>query len=166
MAFGVLPFVVGCGTNVNEALLLAAESSARTLFDIWLSDLYSGLPELFSLPSGPGEPVNGGGTGTGPTDGTGTGTGTGPPPGGGSSDLVGDPLEGAATFSANSCTACHCDDASGGCFPGAPNLTGKDFATIKERLQGETPHPGGKFPDLVDQDIANLEAFLADPTAP
>ena len=46
----ILPVVAGCGTNLNEALLLATESGARTLIDVLLSDLYSDLPDLLSFP--------------------------------------------------------------------------------------------------------------------
>ncbi len=150
-----LLFATGCGTDINQALLLAGESGARTFLDVLISDFFSDLPELVSFPPGPGEP-NGGDSG----DDAGTDAGDGAPTDGAGGDS---PAEaGAAIYTANSCFACHCDDASGGCLPSAPDIVGRDSATLQEQLQGETPHTGGKFPDLTDQDIADLEAFLAD----
>ena len=160
MASSLLPLAPGCGSDFREALLLGSESGIRTSLDILLSDLYSDLPELFFLPPGPGEPVDGedGGQDTGDM----AEDGGDQTDGGGGGELVGNVATGMVIFTANSCFVCHCEDASGGCLPGAPNIQGKDFATIQERLQGQTPHPGGKFPELTDQDIADLEAFFAE----
>lgn len=138
----------GCGSNINEALLLAAESSTRTFLDIVLSDFYADLPDVFTLPPGPGEPVDD------DTDGDGLGDANGSDPG-----TNGD---GAVVFQANSCFTCHCDDASGGCLADAPNIQGVELVTIQEILQGERVHPGGKFPGLTDENLAGLEMFLAE----
>lgn len=149
------PVTMGCGSDLNQALLLAGESGARTALDVLVSDFYSDLPELFSLPPGPGEPAGGeeGDSGAEQDDATPTGGGDG---------ADGDAQNGAATYTANGCSGCHCDDASGGCLSGAPSLQGEDFATIQELLQGDTPHMGGKFDELTDQDLADLEAFLTE----
>lgn len=63
------------------------------------------------------------------------------------------------------CAACHCPEATGGCGSSAPNVVGQDFETISDRTRDPfVSHPGGKF-SFSDQDIADIEAFLADPNA-
>ena len=73
-------------------------------------------------------------------------------------DLVGDAAAGEPLFA--SCGGCHCADASGGCLPGAPSLVGVGSETLDERLRGDVTHPI-KQADLTDQEIADLEAYLA-----
>ncbi len=152
----VVMFGSGCGTRINEALLLALESSARTGVDVFLSDLLSDLPNFFTFPPPTGEPGDGDGT-----DGD-DGDGDQPPPNGNGGDLVGDPIAGEALYDINGCGLCHCDDASGDCVPGSPGLQGSTLEANREALQGESAHTGGKLPDLTDQDLADLVAFLAD----
>lgn len=158
----LLPLVIGCGSNLNDALFQAAETGARTALDVLIADLYADLPDIFTLPPGPGESVGDPDTG----DDGGATTDGGPATDGGDVDLSGDVENGAATFTANSCSTCHCEDASGDCLAAAPNLQGTDSATLREWLQGETPHAGGKSPDLTGQDFADLQAFLADQAGP
>ena len=86
---------------------------------------------------------------------------TAPAGSGGVVDLIGDADRGVTVYAANFCGSCHCDDASGGCLPTAPDLRGSDLTTLLEKLQGGAPHVGGAFPDLTAQDIADLETFLA-----
>jgi mono/diheme cytochrome c family protein len=148
----ILPAVAGCGTNLNEALLLASESGARTLVDVLLSDLYADLPDLFTIPPVVGETTDDADDGN---DGGDVGPGDG-------AVTDGDAETGGQVFTANSCAACHCADASGGCAASAPAVVGADVDTLRNRLQGDTPHTGGKFADLSAQDLADVEAFLAD----
>lgn len=72
---------------------------------------------------------------------------------------------GDGTGTTQACASCHCPNATGGCGSGAPNIVGKDFTTISARTRDQNvAHPGGKF-SFSDQDVADIEAFLADPTA-
>ncbi len=78
---------------------------------------------------------------------------------------TGDTARGATLFAVADgvgpgCQACHCADATGGCLMNAPNIQGKPYETIDARTRGSVSHPGGKF-NLTDQDIADIEAFLA-----
>lgn len=147
----ILPAVAGCGTNLSEALLLATESGARTLIDVLVSDLFSDLPDLFSIPPALGDNTDDDDDGNvSGDDGPGDGAVT-----------AGDAEKGEQLFTANSCFACHCADATGGCFSGAPTVVGVDVDTLREWLQGDTPHTGGKFSDLSAQDLTDMEAYLA-----
>ena len=148
----ILAAVAGCGTNLNEALLLATESGTRTLIDVLLSDLYSDLPDLFTIPPAVGDTTDDADDGNVGGD---AGSGDGPV-------TDGDADNGEQVFTANSCAACHCADATGGCAASAPAIAGVGVDTLRELLQGDMPHIGGKFPDLSAQDLADIEAFLAD----
>lgn len=64
-----------------------------------------------------------------------------------------------ATFFNTSCFGCHGSNGTGAT---GPNIRNKDRVTITKRLTLQVPHPGGAFPNLTQQDAANLEAFLAD----
>lgn len=83
-------------------------------------------------------------------DGTGDGDGS----------MGGDAAAGETIFTANGCGSCHCADASGGCALDAPVLLDANDGTLDEFLRGDTPHTGGKQ-DLTDQDILDLQSFLA-----
>jgi len=48
----LLPLLAGCGSGIQEAILLAADSGTRTLVDVLLSDLVAGAPNYFSFPPG------------------------------------------------------------------------------------------------------------------
>lgn len=78
--------------------------------------------------------------------------------GGGSTD--GDAAAGEDVYTANSCGACHCADASGGCALDAPSLHDASAEMLNSRPRGDGEHTGGKF-DLSDQDISDLGAYLA-----
>ncbi|MCH8242631.1 MAG: hypothetical protein IH897_08480, partial [Planctomycetes bacterium] len=56
--------------------------------------------------------------------------------------------------------SCHCADAGGGCALDVPALHDADGEKLDEFLRGDTPHTGGKY-DLTDQDILDLQAYLA-----
>lgn len=59
------------------------------------------------------------------------------------------------------CGNCHCPDGTGGCRLGAPSLVNESYEEILRRTRNpDVPHPGAKF-DFTDQDVADLEAFVA-----
>ena len=177
--------IAGCGTDLGDALLFAGDSASRTFVDVILSDFFSDAPDLVSFPGGSGDTATNGDEAVNDTvvddtpaddtaaDGTtaddtpqDTPTDTEPeqpaaPEDDTTVELTGDADRGLAVFTANFCTACHCDDASGGCLPTAPDLRGIGRSTLQEELQPDTTHVGGAFPDITAQDIADLETFLA-----
>lgn len=162
----LLLFGLGCGSGVSEALLLALESGARTAVDVFISDLLTNLPDIVTtLPPIAGEPADGDDIVAGDGD---SGDGNDDPGGGdlpddgGGGELVANAASGEMTFVMNACGLCHCDDASGGCLSGSPDLRATDIETVREKLQGEPVHVGGKFPDLTQQELVDLVAFLAD----
>jgi len=79
---------------------------------------------------------------------------------------VGDAVSGAKLFASGDgnnpgCQSCHCPDAGGGCRLSAPNIQGKSYDLIHARTRDlNVTHPGGKF-NFSDQDIADIEAYLA-----
>lgn len=77
--------------------------------------------------------------------------------------LTGDATNGKALYGANGCAACHCADAVGGCAANAPALMGVTTQKLDDHLRGSEVHAGGKF-TLTDQEISDLQAFLADPS--
>ncbi len=153
----------GCGSGVQDAVLLAGESGARTFIDILISDIFADLPDLVTFPPGVDTSADAvaetdvatdGGTGTDgaadtPTDSGGVGAG-----------LTGVASNGEALFSANGCSGCHCP-AADACTSGRINLHGVQAARIEEKTQSDLFHTGGKFPDLTEQDLVDLEAFFA-----
>ena len=61
----------------------------------------------------------------------------------------------------SSCQSCHCSDGSGGCRLLAPNIQAIGYDMIDDRVRNTAvQHPGSEF-DFTDQDIADIEAFLA-----
>ncbi len=75
-------------------------------------------------------------------------------------DLIGDPDAGEAIYSSNGCASCHCADAVGGCALDAPPLVGVGATTLDDMLRQDAQHPSAKL-DLTDQEIVDLEAYLA-----
>lgn len=77
-------------------------------------------------------------------------------------DCAGGPLgdwSGGSTIFNSSCVGCHSFNGLGST---GPNIRNVSRSTIKARLTFEIFHPGGLFPNLDDQDFADIEAFLAD----
>lgn len=156
--------VAGCGTDLGEALLFAGESAGRTFLDVILSDFYSDAPDLVTFPGGRGDTADDDEAADDTTQGDTTDTepnDTAPPDGGDVVDLIGDADRGATVYAASFCAGCHCDDASGGCLPTAPDIRGDELITLTDVLQGNRSHVGGAFPDLTPQDTADLQTFLA-----
>ncbi|UCD30422.1 MAG: hypothetical protein JSV03_08135 [Planctomycetota bacterium] len=79
---------------------------------------------------------------------------------------VGNATNGATLFATGDgqgpgCQSCHCPDASGGCRLSPPNIRGKANDVIDARTRDTSiQHPGGKY-SFTDQDVADLEAYLA-----
>ena len=87
--------------------------------------------------------------------------------GGGAVDfdsLTGVAARGEGLFTEQGCLSCHCADAMGGCAGGAPRVVGVAAETLDARLRGSETHP--VKPSLADQDIVDLEAFLASLSEP
>ncbi len=143
----------GCGTNLEQLLFESGASVERSLLDTFLTDFANTLAGP-NTPPAAGEP-----TGTEPSEGEEGQEGAGGGTGTDFSALTGDPAAGETLFTANGCNGCHCDDAVGDCFPGAPAVIGVQPSVIDEHLRGDEPHPL-KF-DLSDQDVVDLAAFLA-----
>jgi len=169
LAIGSVSFLLffGCGTNLQSTLLLSGESGARTFVDILLSDLFAELPNLYTFPTeGDGmtgtDADMGADTCTGGDTGTGADTGGTAPPANSdpAAGLAGVAADGESLFTTNGCVGCHCPSTDT-CSPGLIDLSGVGVARIREKVQGEGFHGGGKFPDLTDQDLADLAAFFA-----
>ena len=142
----------GCGTNLEQVLLQTASAAGRTVLDIVLTELANALAEELR-PDGPADGGNGTDDGNGDT-----------PPDGGNGDgniddLVGDAAAGQAVYAGNNCAGCHCADAGGGCALSAPAIAGVSRQTLDESLRGTASHPVRV--DLTDQEIVDLEAYLA-----
>lgn len=156
----------GCGTSVNELLFQTGAAAGRTFLDLLLTDMANTLEDhLDSL----GEPADGGdqdaddddGDGDANGDTNGNGSDNGGSTGGGLDDLTGDPTAGETLYAANGCTACHCEDAAGGCALSAPAIIDIPAQSLDDSLRGDEIHPS-KI-DLTDQEIVDLEAYLASP---
>ncbi len=59
-------------------------------------------------------------------------------------------------FIVNACNACHGDDGAG-----ATNIVGEGYSSIAKHARDGQDHTGGAAPDLTDQEIADIAAFLA-----
>ena len=65
---------------------------------------------------------------------------------------------GAVLYSANNCGFCH--GATGGGLV-APSILGESAEELRNVLvEQQVTHAGGKFPDLTDQNLADLAEFL------
>lgn len=137
----------GCGTNFNDTLNQAAGATGRTLLDLFLTDFANALADAFEPEDVTPAEDDGGGE-------------TPPPDGPPLEEQEGDPETGASIYASDNCTACHCEDAVGGCALAAPSLVGESTESLDDRLRGGGLHAGGKF-DLTDQDIFDLHAYLA-----
>lgn len=152
-------FLSGCGFDLRDSLLIAAESGLRTAVDVFVSDFYTDLPEIFTFPPPGGEPDPNDDDMEPPVDPDGDDE---PPPDDDTPPIAGDPAAGESIFMINSCGLCHCEDAVGDCLPGAPALVNASADLLESNLIGDDPHVGGKLPELTAQDLADLAAFLAD----
>ncbi|UCC32517.1 MAG: cytochrome c [Phycisphaerales bacterium] len=70
--------------------------------------------------------------------------------------LQGDPVAGDAFYAANSCAACHGDNAEGAF---GPSLIGTDCITNYNELSGIEEHTGGTVDGVTEQDAADLVAW-------
>lgn len=141
---------IGCGSSFSEILFQAASAVGRSALDGGLTNLANDFADRADeqvVDTGDGGDMADDVPDT-PVD----------VPGGGG-DLVGDPAAGESLFTANGCTSCHCDDASGGCALSAPRIVGVAIEEITARLTGDVFHPIKV--DLTAVDLADLQAFLA-----
>lgn len=159
----------GCGTSVNDLLFQTGTAVGRTFLDLLLTDVANTLEDqLDSL----GQPADGDDQdtddagaadddGDGGTNGdtNGDGSDNGGSTGGGLDDLTGDPAAGETVYAANGCTACHCEEAAGGCALSAPAIIDTAAQLLDDFLRGDEFHPT-KI-DLTDQEIVDLQAYLA-----
>jgi len=78
--------------------------------------------------------------------------------------LTGVEAEGESLFAGQGCMGCHCTDVTGGCVGGAPGVVGIAAETLDAVLRGAATHP--VKPSMTDQDIVDLEAYLASLSEP
>lgn len=135
---------LGCSTVAGDALFNAATAAGTSVLDQLLTAAINGTLDLFNPP--PADEPDDGSDSDGNFEG-----------------LTGDAANGQALFAANNCASCHCADATGGCALGAPSLVGVGTTELDDNLRGESIHLGGKFPLFTDQDIVDLESYLASP---
>jgi len=151
MAMALMVFS-GCGTNLNEGLFQAASASGRSLLDIFLTDLQNSVADALDSANTPSGEDQNGGEMTPPENTSGDQTPI--------DELTGDPALGEEIFMANNCSACHCDDAMGGCALNAPNLVEVSVDIVDDHVRGDAEHPGGKF-NFSNQDVVDLQSYLA-----
>ena len=146
--------IVGCGSDLNQVLFETLSAAGRTYVDQLLTDVANTLAdrqdEADDTPSDGDQDGDGG---------DGDGNGDGGVPDGGFDDLTGDHVAGEALYTANNCAVCHCADGAGGCLSGSPPVTGVSAQVLDEFLRGDAPHASKV--DLTDQEIVDLEAYLA-----
>lgn len=148
--------IAGCGSNLSESLYQAGAAAGRTALDLWLTDLANQLADAVEDMAGSVAHVDGNGMAP-HDDAHGSGESDGGDPTSGATD--GDASSGEAIFVANGCAGCHCADGAGGCAISAPAVAGSDAAELDSVLRGDHAHPIKV--DLSDQDVADLEAYLA-----
>lgn len=148
LGIGLLLGFSGCGTNIEEILFQSAAAIGRTYVDLLLTDAVNTLAEQGEQQDEPADDEQDGGDAD---DGDG-----GDATGGNLGDLTGDPAAGEPLYA--SCAACHCADASGDCLPGAGPVVGASAESLDEYLRGDAGHVPS---DLTDQEIVDLEAYLA-----
>lgn len=144
--------LAGCGTNLEEILFQSGAAIGRTYVDLLLTDMANTLADQLDQED---EAVDEDQNGDDDDDG-GDDDGDGGSTDGNFDDLTGDPAAGEPLYA--SCAACHCADATGDCLPGAGALIGVSAETLDEFLRGDAGHPPS---DLTDQEIVDLEAYLA-----
>ena len=137
--------VPGCSTVAGDVFFNAATAASTSFFDLLLTAAINGTLDIINpLPSDQQ-----------PNDGSGSD--------GNFDGLTGDAANGQSLFTLNNCASCHCADGSGGCALNAPSLIGVSTTEVDDNLRGQSPHVGGKFPQLTDQEIVDLVALLASP---
>lgn len=145
-----LPALVGCGSDISQALLQAGNVAGQTAFDLLLTDLVNQLADSLTQTTSPpdtgGDPAGGDPAGGDSTGGSDFGS------------LTGIISAGETFYTSNGCGSCHCADAGGGCALGAPSLIGVTADSLDIHLRGSNEHPVKLT--LSDQEIADLEAYL------
>ena len=153
----LLTGLVGCGTNWQDVLAQTGTAIGQTYVDLFLTDVANAVADRFD-DEGTDDGQGDGADDTDGEDGNGTDQDGGDDDSGGDlSGLTGDPAAGQTLYA--SCAGCHCADAVGGCLPTAPGLIGASAELNDEYLRGDATHP--TKPDLSDQEIVDLAAYLA-----
>ena len=150
--------LAGCGTNLNEVLFQAGAATGRTLVDTWLTDFANRFADSFDTDDAASDDDDST-TDDGDDDPNQDDDDAVPVDGDGPNGAAGDVATGEKVYTTNNCSACHCADASGGCALSAPPVLGVGQDTLDAVLRGDAPHPSKV--DVSDQDLADLEAYLA-----
>jgi len=148
LLIGIASQVTGCGTDWQQVLIQESTAVGVTLVDRLLTEvansLLDSLDEVGQPEPADTEPGDTGGEGGGAVD---------------LDTLTGVEAQGESLFAEQGCTSCHCADAMGGCVGGAPGVVGVAAELLDGALRGAAAHP--VKPSLTDQDVVDLEAFLA-----
>ncbi len=151
LATGWVLSVTGCGVDLNQLLIEAANVGATTALDILLTDVVVNAADAVEdIEDAPIDSADGD-SDTEDDDSAG---------GEVSIDIEGDIAAGQDLFTSSGCAACHCADATGGCALSAPSLIDVDVDTLNAKLRVNGPHFGIDT-GLGDQQIADLQAFFA-----
>lgn len=74
------------------------------------------------------------------------------------------PAPAPALWADDGCAVCHGEDGSGG---GGPDIRCTSYAALDSYVRAvNTPHVGGAYPSLTDENLLALEAFLRAPDCP
>ena len=161
IAAALLITQLGCGVNLNEILFQSASAAGRTYIDLLLTDFQNDLADRFDQDAGADDDQDDGDADAGDDAAGDAGDDdagdAGDTDDGGLDTLTGDPAAGEPLYA--SCAGCHCVDAAGGCLLDAPPIAGVDLETLDDFLRGDATHPAK--PDLTDQELVDLQAFLA-----
>lgn len=155
---GIAALAAGCGTDWQQVLVQEGSAVGVTLVDRLLTEAANSLLDSLDEVGQP-EPADEEPPDTGGDDGDGGG--------GGAVDfdsLTGVAAQGEVLFAEQGCMGCHCADATGGCVGEAPRVVGVAAEILDARLRGAATHP--VKPSLTDQDIVDLEAYLASLSEP
>ena len=153
LVLGIAALVTGCGTDWQQVLIQESTAVGVTLVDRLLTEaansLLDSLDEVGQPEPADDEPPVTDGDGGGAVD---------------LDTLTGVEAQGESLFAGQGCMGCHCADATGGCVGEAPSVVGVAAETLDAVLRGSATHP--VKPSLTDQDIVDLEAFLASLSEP
>ena len=140
--------LIGCGTNVEALVAQTGNATATMVLDLLLTDFANSVADAFDeADQPPADRGQGDGGDNGDVDGDADGDGNG--------DGDGDESPGAALYSAN-CAGCHGEDGASGF---APDITGMAADVLSAGLESASH---GSI-SLTDEEVAELEAYLASP---
>lgn len=149
LAAFLFSFLAGCGSDLESILQQSVTAMGQTLLDQLITDVANDLADR--LDQDDADAADDGDDDGDDADGDDAAT-----DGASFDELTGDAAAGEPLYV--SCGGCHCPDASGDCVPGSPALVGASAEALDEWLRGDAAHIAA---DLTDQEIVDLEAFLA-----